>query len=305
MRKITSRHNALFKQWRRLATQQRSSQSQLLLEGVHLCSAWLEHFGLPTAVIVAETAQEQDSIQWLLQSLRQQGTMKGECPLLNLALTQSQAQAQARAQAHIQAHSRAHSQAQAPMQAKDLPCYVLPTALFNELSDVVSPQGVFFLVERPSAPWPEGIEQTCLLLDRIQDPGNLGTILRTAAALDISQVFLTSGTVNPWSAKVLRSGQGAHFHLAIFEQVALEQWFEAVKIPLAVTVLEGGQGLYQAALQGPIAWAFGNESRGVSEALVHRAEHPLTIEHGPQVESLNVAVAAAVCLFEHRRQNMG
>src|SRR5690625_6006621 len=94
--------------------------------------------------------------------------------------------------------------------------YTWRRQLFQGLSDVVTTQGVMFLVARPKAQPMASINRTCVLLDRIQDPGNLGTILRTIAALDINEVYLTPGTVNAWSPKVLRSAQGAHFLTTIY-----------------------------------------------------------------------------------------
>lgn len=181
--------------------------------------------------------------------------------------------------------------------------YVLSNHLFNILSDVINPQGIMFLVKKPEYNVPAAVKENCLLLDRIQDPGNLGTILRTAASLNINHIYLTQGTVSPWSPKVLRSAQGAHFHLAIYESTLVKQWVKQLAIPLAITVLEGGQSLYESQLKGPIAWAFGNESQGINTKWLPMATHLITIEHATQVESLNVAVAAAVCLFEHQRQN--
>src|SRR5690625_6010007 len=92
----------------------------------------------------------------------------------------------------------------------DAPIYALSRQLFQGLSDVVTTQGVMFLVARPKAQPMTSINRTCVLLDRIQDPGNLGTILRTIAALDINEVYLTPGTVDAWSPKVLSNAHVAH-----------------------------------------------------------------------------------------------
>lgn len=187
-------------------------------------------------------------------------------------------------------------------QMPEVPCYLLSSALFRRLSDVVSPQGIMFLVKKPAPELPAEISQTCLILDRIQDPGNLGTILRTAAALGIGEIFLTPGTVSPWSPKVLRSAQGAHFLLTLYEQMPRTECLPRLRIPLAMTVPDGDETLFGSRLTGPIAWLFGNEGQGVDPAWRADADYRITIEHLPQIESLNVAVAAAVCLFEQRRQ---
>lgn len=181
--------------------------------------------------------------------------------------------------------------------------FVLHQGLFKSLSDVVSPQGVIFVVPKPIVDFPQRLRQTCVLLDQVQDPGNLGTILRTVAALEIDNVFLTTGTVSAWSPKVLRSAQGAHFLTNIHEQVDFNQWMQNLDIPLAITTLSPtAQSLYESELKGPIAWAFGNEGRGIEQRWQEMAKHQLNIPHSSQIESLNVAVAAAVCLFEHHRQ---
>lgn len=259
MHAISSRQNRFYKEWLRVAQGAGGSRSNLiLLEGVHLCSAWLQHVGAPNAVLLDQGHINENALTELCEAL-----------------------------------------------AHDVPIYALSSRLFEGLSDVVSPQGVIFVVPKPTPLIPKEINQTCVLLDRIQDPGNLGTILRTAAALEIKHVFLTPGTVSAWSPKVLRSAQGAHFLTAIHEQVDFAQWVRVLKIPLALTLLDSqSRSLYDSNLQGPIAWAFGNESQGVDLHWLSAAKHRLIIPHAAQIESLNVSVAAAVCLFEHRRQNL-
>jgi len=259
MHHISSRQNRFYKEWLRIAQAAGGSRSDLvLLEGVHLCSAWLQHFGAPNAVLLDQSQINESALAELFDAL-----------------------------------------------VDDAPTYVLSPGLFKGLSDVVSPQGVIFVVPKPTPHTLKEINQTCVLLDRIQDPGNLGTILRTVAALKINHVFLTPGTVGAWSPKVLRSAQGAHFLTTIHEQVDFAQWVTGLKIPLALTLLDSqSRSLYDSDLQGPIAWAFGNESQGVDSHWQSAAKHCLIIPHAAQIESLNVSVAAAVCLFEHHRQNL-
>ncbi|HLS21749.1 MAG TPA: RNA methyltransferase [Paenalcaligenes sp.] len=255
MHQISSRHNPFFKDLQRIARAAGGARSQqLLLEGLNLCSSWLQHRSAPQAVIIDQAVQQTPAIQALL--------------------------------------------AQVPA----VDCYAFSSALFQRLTDVVTPQGVMFLVDKPVARLPARITQSCLILDRIQDPGNLGTLLRTAAAVGIDTVFLTTGTVSPWSPKVLRSAQGAHFLLSIHERMHPAKCLDRLQIPLALTVLDGEVSLFASTLEGPIAWLFGNEGQGVDAAWLKQADLKITIEHAPEVESLNVAVAAAVCLFEHQRQ---
>ncbi len=140
-----------------------------------------------------------------------------------------------------------------------------------------------------------------ILLDRIQDPGNLGTLLRSAAAAGIAQVQLGPGCTDAWSLRCLRAGMGAHFQLALHSRSDLSAAADGGR-QLAVTCLENAQSLYQADLSTPTLWVFGNEGEGVSHELLVRADLRLRIDMAAGTESLNVAAAATVCLFEQRRQ---
>ena len=143
------------------------------------------------------------------------------------------------------------------------------------------------------------------MLDRVQDPGNVGAILRTAAAAGVQTLLTTPGTAACWAPKVLRAGMGGHFVLDIVENVAPEALQAlAAYLPLAGTVLQGGQSLYGTDLRSPLAWVFGNEGEGIAPALQERLGLRLTIPQEAGVESLNVAASAAVCLFEQRRQRL-
>lgn len=176
-------------------------------------------------------------------------------------------------------------------------------ALLRDASQVVHGQGVIFIGRAPQAPAPPRIRENCLWLDRIQDPGNLGTLLRTAAAAGIGQVYASKGCVAAWSPKVLRSAQGAHFALGIHEGQDLHALRERLDIPMLVTALEDAVSLHEAELPRAAAWVFGNEGRGVASALIGGADLRLRIPQSPAVESLNVAVAAGICLFEQLRQS--
>lgn len=179
---------------------------------------------------------------------------------------------------------------------------VLQDVLASALSQVEHGPAVFCIVEPPQPALPARLADTCLWLDRVQDPGNLGTLLRTAAAAGIRSAFLSTGCAQAWSPKVLRSGQGAHFALRIHERVDLAALAAHLDVPLAVTTLDAGASLYATDLRGPCAWLFGNEGRGVAPALLAQASVRIHIPQASRVESLNVAAAAAICLFEQRRQ---
>ncbi len=175
-------------------------------------------------------------------------------------------------------------------------------AILHAVSQVVHGQGVIFVGQAPQPVVPVQLADNCLWLDRVQDPGNMGTLLRTAAAAGIRHVHASKGCVAAWSPKVLRSAQGAHFVLEIHEGQNLHALSERLEIPMLVTALEDAEPLYLAELPAAAAWVFGNEGRGVSAELMARADLRLRIPQDPAVESLNVAVAAGICLFEQRRQ---
>ncbi|OWT65481.1 TrmH family RNA methyltransferase [Candidimonas nitroreducens] len=183
-------------------------------------------------------------------------------------------------------------------------CATCEPALMRALSPIGQDQGVCFLVDVPRPPRPERIDADCLWLDRVQDPGNVGTLLRTAAAAGVGQAYLSPGCAAAWSPKVLRSAQGAHFAMAIHEHVDLAAERARLAVPLLATSLQDGVSLYARALPGRCAWLFGNEGRGVDPALLQLADLRVFIPQAAGVESLNVSAAAAVCLFEQRRQRL-
>lgn len=181
---------------------------------------------------------------------------------------------------------------------------VLPARLLKLLGEAPSDQGVRFVVNVPQRALPDVLDDACVMLDRVQDPGNVGTILRACAAAGVRRVLLSSGCAAAWSPKVLRSAQGAHFSLFIHEHVNLMQARDRAAVPVLVTTLEASDDLYRSVLPPVAIWIFGHEGQGVSPALQARADHRIRIDHDrAAVESLNVAMAATLCLFEQRRQH--
>ena len=183
---------------------------------------------------------------------------------------------------------------------------ILADQLFKQLCDVQSPQGVIFLIEPAQRPLDELlVDKTMVLVDRVQDPGNLGTIIRTVAAAGIKQLVLSSGTVKAWSPKVLRSAQGAHFAITIFTEVDLTVLVNKLKLPIYATALsDAARSLYALDLARECAWLLGNEGQGVSRELLAQATAEVFIPQAEAVESLNVAVACGIILFEQRRQRL-
>lgn len=179
---------------------------------------------------------------------------------------------------------------------------VLP-ALFSELTELPSPTGLLALAAIPDAPAPVSAG-FCLLLDGVQDPGNVGSILRSAAAAGVDQVWLSDGCADVWSPKVLRAGMGAHFALSLIERAPIQALLDGFEGPLAITAMAHSRSLFETDLRGALVLALGSEGAGVSPALQDRAALRLTIPMATGIESLNVAAAAAVCLFECVRQKM-
>ena len=148
------------------------------------------------------------------------------------------------------------------------------------------------------------IASDCLLLEDLQDPGNVGTILRTAAAVGVKNVLLSSKCSSAWSPKVLRAGMGAQFSLNIYEDADLSRFLQSAEIMSIATVLnDESVSLYEIDLKQPIAWLFGSEGQGMSQTLSANAQIKVRIpQEASTVESLNVPPAAAVCLYEQYRQ---
>ncbi|MBB3256574.1 TrmH family RNA methyltransferase [Paraburkholderia bannensis] len=178
----------------------------------------------------------------------------------------------------------------------------LPDALFGQLSNVVHGAGMLLLVDMPEASLPQRVDSTCIVLDGLQDAGNVGSILRSAAAAGIERVFCTPGTAYAWSSKVLRSAMGAHFLLKVYENVEPQALIDMLGVPVVITDSHGAKAIDEADLTGQVAWVFGNEGAGVSQVWRDAAALRVTIPQPGGMESLNVAAAAAVCVFEQCRQ---
>ncbi len=178
----------------------------------------------------------------------------------------------------------------------------LDDKLFAELSELKTPTGILALIPTIA---PVMLEpHFALLLEDIQDPGNLGSILRSAAAAGCDAVFLSKGCADAWSPKVLRAAMGGHFALRIYAQQNLLEVAENFSGQLFATTLQATQSLYQCELQGDIAFMVGNEGAGLSAELLAFARHKITIPMPGRVESLNVAAATAICVFEAVRQRV-
>ena len=184
-------------------------------------------------------------------------------------------------------------------------CLLVPDSLFASLSTVENGVGILFVGEIPQLETPGVLSGDALLLDGVQDPGNLGTLLRTAAAAGVRQVYLSEGSSSAWAPRVIRAAMGAHMTLSIYEKVSMAELIRSATVPVIATSLAAKRSVYEANFTQPTAWLFGAEGQGVSaEVLALCEDNAVIIPQESGVESLNVAAAAAVCLFEQRRQRL-
>ncbi len=179
---------------------------------------------------------------------------------------------------------------------------LISAALMASCSSLESPATLGLLIEVPSARAQIDPHRASVVLDRLQDPGNVGSVLRSAAALGATQVIALKGTAALWSPKVLRAGMGAHFGLHLLESVLVDQ-LDALRVPLVATSSHAAHPLHEVVLPQPCAWVLGHEGQGVSGELAARCEITVGIPQPGGEESLNVAAAAAICLYESVRQS--
>lgn len=258
MKAITSRENALYKEFKLLASssQARRKAGRTLLDGVHLCQAYLDSKSVPSWCVVSENSSTHPEVVEILR----------RCESIRVS------------------------------------CIVLPDAMYQALSQVENGIGLLFIIDTPQPRMPLRLSDSAVLLDNLQDPGNLGSILRSAAAAGIKVICCAKGTVSPWSPKVLRAGMGAHFLLEIHESTDLVSLARGSAVQVIATSSHASARLYDVNLKDATAWLFGHEGQGVSEELLQLATHRVAIPHLGKIESLNVAASAAVCLFEQVRQ---
>ena len=180
---------------------------------------------------------------------------------------------------------------------------IVSEALFAGVSALDSPAGIGLVIDMPTAPavMPDAAS---VVLDRVQDAGNVGSILRSAAALGFSQVLALEGSAALWSPKVLRAGMGAHFALDLVEGLAQSD-LDGLRVPLLAGSSHAAGALDDAVLPFPCAWVFGHEGQGVAAGLLARCAQTLRIPQPGGEESLNVAAAAAICLYATRRGAAG
>ena len=250
---ITSRRNPLLARLRKLADDGTSYRrlGVVLLEGEHLCAAWLARPQAPVLhAIVSAAAWDEPRLRRIAQAAAEVAVVDAET--------------------------------------------------LGQLGSLESPAPIAFLVPTPERATVAASEPT-LVLDRLQDPGNVGSVLRSAAAFGFTQAIALVGTAGLWSPKVVRAGMGAHFGLRLVEG-ADDATLGELDVPLFGTSSHAGQPLEEFALPWPCAWVFGHEGQGVADDVGARCRAMLAIPQPGGGESLNVAAAAAICLYETARQ---
>ena len=274
---IQSRENPLLKQLKRLAHESGAyrKQGRVWIEGEHLCSAARLRGWQPELVVVTESAWQAASHQ-PAHGQRSMGSLQPEF------------------------HKQKQSQTPAHKALSASKKVVMTDALWREFTALESPSSMGWVLALPEAPdvLPDA---PTVVLDCVQDAGNVGSILRSAAAFGFAQVLALKGTALLWSPKVLRAGMGAHFGLRLVEGLTLDD-LQALQVPLLATSSHQGQWLHRAPLPWPCGWLMGHEGQGVSPALQARAAQHIRIVQPGGEESLNVAAAAAVCLHASAAQ---
>lgn len=182
---------------------------------------------------------------------------------------------------------------------------VVSNALFRAIAPVKTPAGILALIAIPELKKEisSAKEIFSVLLESIQDPGNLGSILRSAAAANVKDVYLSRQCTDAWSPKTLRAAMGAHFFLRIHENSDLQMIALQFAGTVVATSIQATRNLFEIPLSGPVAFVFGNEGAGLSKEMVQAADENIVIPMPGKTESLNAAAAAAICFFEKVRQD--
>lgn len=260
MRRIVSASNETLKRLRTLAHdgRARAAQGLAVIEGEHLCRAWLDHGRMPVSAFVDDEAVARPDIRDCL----------------------------------------------ARLEAARVEVMALPGRLLRAACSTESALPIACIVPMAAGTLENAVGGDCVLLDGVQDPGNVGSILRTAAAAGVRHVVCGAGTASVWSPKVLRSAMGAHPVLDVVETADLGAAARQLGVRVLGTDGAAERTIYAADLRAPLAWVFGAEGSGLSPTMRAALSGAVSIPQSTAVESLNVAVAAAICLFEMRRQRM-
>lgn len=253
---LESKDNPKIKHLRGLIEQNsyRKKQGQTVLEGTHLCLAWLHENKKINSIFTTEHALSHPDYERILAKYT--GAV-----------------------------------------------FVISESLYKDLSTLGTSLACLAIVDLPSSSQTLDFKADTLILENVQDPGNVGTLLRSAAAAGIEQIICSKGSASLWSPRVLRAGMGAHFSLQTFENVTLEEVLPQFQIPVYVTSSHHAESLYSKNLRKACVWILGNEGQGVSDYALQHAQAVSIPQPGGQ-ESLNVAIAGSICFFEMVRQRL-
>lgn len=193
--------------------------------------------------------------------------------------------------------------------AKQVKLICVSEAVMKKIADTETPQGVLAVCEMPSCSVEDLLAtgKMLLVLDRVGDPGNIGTMLRTADAAGLGGLVLLRGSADIYAPKTVRASMGSLFHVPVVSGLGETAFVEAARkagYELLVTCLDGADNLYKADLRGRIAFVMGNEANGVTDTLLAAADKRVFIPMQGRAESLNVAIAAGVVMFEALRQRL-
>lgn len=193
--------------------------------------------------------------------------------------------------------------------AKQVKLICVSEAVLKKIADTETPQGVIAVCEMGKSSVEDLLAtgQMLLVLDRVGDPGNIGTMLRTADAAGLGGLVLLKGSADIYAPKTVRASMGSLFHLPVVSGVSEAEFVSSARkagYELLVTSLDGADNLYKADLRGRLAFVMGNEANGVTDSLLEAADKRVFIPMQGRAESLNVAMAAGVVMFEALRQRL-
>ena len=294
---VQSRSNALFKRLRTLAgaAQKQRREGVAILEGVHLADAYLQSVATdaPEAmplerVVLSQSAAARDDVRAILTRIH--AVWPDRTTVFDDALFEQVSPVSDGGVGLLLLVAAPQ------ISLASLTAFHIPGNADSETDGGAPTTGGTIRHDR------ESIVQNCIILDGVQDAGNVGSILRSAAAAGVTLAFCLPGTATVWSTKVLRAAMGAHFVMRIVEHASADAVADALGVPVVITDSHASESIHDADLCRPLAWVMGNEGAGVSAFWRERAAVRLTIPQPGRMESLNVAAAAAVCLFEQTRQ---
>ena len=190
---------------------------------------------------------------------------------------------------------------------KKIKIVTISNKIFNDISDVKTPQGILAVIKKNQNNQIETNSDYILALDSLQDPGNMGTIIRTADSANINQIIINKTTVDPYSPKVIRSTMGAIYRTNIIEVEDLKATLKEMKskgFQIITTDLKATQSIYDINYNNKIVVVIGNEANGVSQEILQTADKKVIIPMLGKTESLNASIAASIMIYEYVRQKI-